>query len=282
MDSGFREATFSSLALGGAPICLMRSCVDRVRVVVAGDGRRGRSFTTATLRKFDDVEVVGEAVNGTEAVAMIESKRPHLALLDLHMPELDGFGVVRLLKKNRVPLVTFVTAFDEYAVRTFEANSLDYILKPVKADRLRQTVDRVKNGLKHDDYKSDETERIRAAAADYEEGKVLERIPVRSGEEIVLLPARHIVSIVAEREFLHLHTTENENYTICYRLRDLAARLEPTRFVRLGRGAIVNIDMIRRIVPIGGGMFTIVLTDNQEFRVSRIQSRVLRERLLRL
>jgi two-component system, LytTR family, response regulator len=260
----------------------MRSLVDKVRVVVADDERRARSFITAMLRKFDDVDVVGEAVNGPEAVTLIESKRPHFALLDLHMPELDGFGVVRLLKKNRMPLVTFVTAFDEYAVRTFEANSLDYILKPVKAERLRHTVHRVKEALEREDYKSDETERIRAAAADYEDGKLLERIPVRRRDEIVLVPAGQLVSIVAEGEFLHLRTTQNENHTLCYRLRDLAARLEPTRFVRLGRGAIVNIDMIRRIVPVAGGMFTIVLTDNQEFRVSRIQSRVLRERLLRL
>jgi two-component system, LytTR family, response regulator len=260
----------------------MGRLVNNVRVVVAGDGRRARASITAILRKFDDVDVIGEAINGTEAVALIESKRPHLALLDLHLPELDGFGVVRLLKKNRMPLVTFVTTFDEYAVRTFEANSLDYILKPVKAEQLRQTVDRVKNGLERQDYKSDETERIRAAAADYDDGKLLERIPVRRPDEIVLVPAGQLVSIVAEGEFLHLRTTDNEIHTICYRLRDLAARLEPRLFVRLGRGAIVNIDMIRRIVPIGGGMFRIVLTDNQEFRVSRIQSRVLRERLLRL
>ena len=125
----------------------MGSRVEKVRVVVADDGRRARSFITAILRKFDDVDVVGEAVNGTEAVALIESKRPHLALLDLQMPELDGFGVVKLLKKNRMPLVTFMTAFDEYAVLTFEANSLDYILKPVKAERLRHAVDCVKYGL---------------------------------------------------------------------------------------------------------------------------------------
>jgi len=260
----------------------MRSRVDKVRVVVADDGRRARSFTTAILRKFEDVDVVGEAINGTEAVALIESKRPHLALLDFHLAELDGFGVVRLLKKNRMPLVTFVTAFDEYAVRAFEANSLDYILKPVKAERLRHTVDCAKNGFGREDYKSQEIERIRAAAADYNDGKLLERIPVRRRDEIVLVPAGELVSVEAEGEFLHLRTTQNENYTICYRLRDLSARLESTRFVRLGRGTIVNIDMIRRIVPIAGGMFTIVLADNREFRVSRIQSRVLRERLLRL
>jgi len=110
----------------------------------------------------------------------------------------------------------------------------------------------------------------------------LHRIPVRRRDEIVLVPVNQLVSIVAEGEWLHLKTTENESHTICYRLRDLLARLEPTKFVRLGRGTAVNIDMIRRILPLPGGTFMVVLADSQEFRVSRIQSRLLREQLLRL
>jgi two-component system LytT family response regulator len=93
---------------------------------------------------------------------------------------------------------------------------------------------------------------------------------------------QELASVVAEGEFLHLKTTENETYTICYRLRDLAARLDPTRFVRLGRGTLVNVEMIRRIVPMPGGTFTIVLSNHQEFRSSRLQSRFLREQLLKL
>ena len=200
------------------------------------------------------------------------------------MPELDGLGVVRLLRKNRTPLVAFVTAYDEHAVRAFEVNAVDYILKPVEAGRLRQTIDRVKDRLEREDFHSEETERIRRAAAEYEVegGKPLQRIPVRRRDEIILIPINQLVSIVADGELLYLRTTENETYSICYRLRDLAARLDPARFVRLGRGTVVNVDMIHRIVPVPGGTFTIILTDHQEFRVSRIQSRVLREQLLRL
>ena len=105
---------------------------------------------------------------------------------------------------------------------------------------------------------------------------------MRRHEEIILVPVSQIVSIVADGELLHLHSGTDETHTIAYRLRDLAARLDPTHFVRLSRGAIVNIDMIRRIIRMPGGLFTVVLNDDQEFAVSRLQSRLLRDQLLRL
>jgi len=263
----------------------MSPTTDKLRVVVADDERPARSFLASILRTFKDVEIVGEAANGMEAVTLIESRQPDLALLDLHMPEVDGLGVVRLLKKNRMPLVAFVTAFDEYAVRAFELNAVDYVLKPVEAARLRQTIDRARERLERGEYKSEAKERLQAAAADYEAAggrPLLERIPVRRQDEIVLVPVRQIVSVVADGELLHIRTTADETHTISYRLRDLAARLEPTQFVRLSRGTIVNIDMIRRIIRMPGGMFSVVLNDDQEFAVSRLQSRLLRDQLLRL
>src|SRR5438093_12979676 len=101
----------------------------RLRVVVADDERPARSFLLALLRSFEDVVVVGEAASGTDAVAVIQKERPDLALLDWQMPELDGAGVVRALDKQTLPLIAFVTAYDEYAVRAFEVNAVDYLLK---------------------------------------------------------------------------------------------------------------------------------------------------------
>src|SRR5215471_3684515 len=183
----------------------MTSYVDKMRVAIADDERPARSFLAAILRCFDDVDIVGEAANGMDAVAVIESTRPDLALLDLQMPEVDGLGVVRLLKKNAVPLVAFVTAYDKYAVRAFEVNAVDYVLKPVEATRLRQTIDRARQRLEREDYKAEATERVQAAVSAYDaaEGRpLLERIPVRRHDEIVLVPASQIVSIVAEGELL--------------------------------------------------------------------------------
>ena len=111
---------------------------DRLRVIVADDERPARSFLIALLRSFDDVVVAGEAASGKDAVVLIERQKPDLALLDWQMPELDGMGVVRMLRKQDLPLIAFVTAYDEYAVRAFEVNAVDYLLKPVEKARLRQ------------------------------------------------------------------------------------------------------------------------------------------------
>ena len=118
---------------------------ETLRVVVADDERPARSFLVAMLRSFDDVVVAGEAASGKDAVAVIEREKPDLALLDWQMPELDGIGVVRVLSRHEMPLIAFVTAYDEYAVRAFEVNAVDYLLKPVEKARLRQTINRAES-----------------------------------------------------------------------------------------------------------------------------------------
>ena len=132
----------------------------RLRVVVADDERPARSFLVALLRSFDDVAVVGEAASGKEAVAMIEKEKPDLALLDWQMPELDGMGVVRQLKKQSLPLIAFVTAYDEYAVRAFEVNAVDYLLKPVDKARLRETLNRAQDRMEHAEIVAEQASRV--------------------------------------------------------------------------------------------------------------------------
>jgi two-component system LytT family response regulator len=259
---------------------------EKLRVVIADDERPARSFLAAALRGFPDVEIVGEASNGAKAIELIETSRPDIALLDLQMPELDGLAVVKLLRKTRMPLVIFVTAHDEYAVQAFELNAVDYLLKPVEPARLREALNRAFQRLERADVLDEQQNRLRAAAAAYEararSSTRIDRIPVRRRNDIVLVPVKQIASIVADGELLHIRTADNESYTISYRLRDLAAKFDPARFIRLGRGTIVNLELIRRIVPMPGGTYTVHLANQQEFRVSRIQSRFLREQLLRL
>lgn len=257
----------------------------KLRVVIADDERPARSFLVASLRAFDDVEIVGEAENGTEAVELIEKEHPDLALLDLQMPEVDGLGVVRLLRKNSMPLIAFVTAYDEYAVRAFELNAIDYLLKPVDSSRLRETLNRAHDRLERQETAGDEVSKLRAAAADYEAATqrgFLERIPVRERDEIIILPVREIASIVADGELLYLTNQRNESYSINFRLKELEARLDPSQFVRLSRGTLANIEMITRVSPMPGGTYVITLSNGQQLAASRLQSRVLREQLLRL
>ncbi len=257
----------------------------RLRVVIADDERPARAFLVSLTRSFDDVVVVGEAASGQEAVAVIEQEQPDLALLDLQMPELDGIGVVRLLKKERVPLIAFVTAFDEYAVRAFEVNAVDYLLKPVEKSRLRETLNRALERVEHAEIVEEQTARVGTAIEAYEsavKGPYLERIPVRQRDEIAIVPVHSIASIVAGGELLHILTVKNEKFTITYRLKDLELRLDPARFIRLGRGTLANIDLIAKVGVMPGGTHVAILSNGQKPQVSRLQSRALRERILRL
>jgi two-component system LytT family response regulator len=257
----------------------------RLRVVIADDERPARSFLAALLRACDDVVIVGEAESGTEAVTVIEREKPDLALLDLQMPKLDGIGVVRSLKKPGMPLIAFVTAYDEYAVRAFEMNAVDYLLKPVAQKRLRETLNRVQERLEHGEIVTEQAARIGTAIDAYEAAvkpPYLERVPVRRRDEVVLVPVNHIASIIAEGELLHLITVKNERHTITYRLKDLEARLNPGSFIRLGRGTLVNVEFVTRITVMPGGTQVAVLSNGQKLAVSRLQSRALRERFLRL
>lgn len=257
----------------------------RLRVVIADDERPARSFLAALLRSFDDIVIVAEAENGTEAVAAIERERPDLALLDLQMPELDGIGVVRMLKKTDLPLIAFVTAFDEYAVRAFEVNAVDYLLKPVEKARLREALNRAQERVEHAEIVAEQAVRVGEAIDTYETSvrqPRLERIPVRRRDEIILVPVQSITSIVAEGELLHLTTLKGARHAITYRLKDLEARLEPGGFVRLGRGTLANVEYIVKVHVMPGGTHVAQLANGQKLPVSRLQSRILRERLLRL
>ncbi len=256
----------------------------KLRVVIADDERPARSFLAALLRDFEDVVLIGEAESGTDAVALIERERPDLALLDLQMPELDGLGVVRLLRKSHTPLIAFVTAYDEYAVQAFALNAIDYLLKPVERARLRETLNRVVERLEQAETLAREIERVRTVAKEYDAVRhpYLERIPIRRRDDILLLPVNQIASVVAEGELLHITTLHKERHTISYRLKDLEARLDPAKYVRLGRGTIANLELITVITQMPGGTYTATLSNGQQLAVSRLQSRVLREQLLRL
>jgi two-component system, LytTR family, response regulator len=257
----------------------------RLRIIVADDERPARSFLVSLLRSFDDVAVVGEAKSGKEAVTMIERDKPDLALLDWQMPELDGIGVVRLLKKEAMPLVAFVTAYDEFAVKAFEVNAVDYLLKPVEKARLRETLNRAQERIEHSEIVTEQAGRLGAAIEAYEAATkppFLERIPVRHREEVLIVPVQQIASIVADGELLNITTVRNDRHTINYRLKDLEQRLDPGRFIRLGRGTLANVDLITKISMMPGGTHVAILSTGHELPVSRLQSRLLRDRLLKL
>jgi two-component system, LytTR family, response regulator len=258
----------------------------RLRVVIADDERPARSLLAALLRTWDDVDLVGEASSGDDAIELIERLRPDLALLDLQMPERDGLSVVRALSKQVLPLVAFVTAHDEYAVQAFELSAVDYLLKPVEPGRLRRTLTRAQERLERSDFRTSEAERLGVATSIIEApaalGGYLKRIPVRKGEDVYFVAVDQLASIVADGELMHLYTLGSERHTIAFRLKDLEARLDPAQFVRLSRGTLARIDAIQRVSPMPGGTYIVTMANRQQLSVSRIRARVLRDQLLRL
>jgi two-component system, LytTR family, response regulator len=257
---------------------------DRLRIVVADDERPARAVLSEMIEGVSDAELVGEAESGTEAVSLIERVRPDLALLDLEMPEMDGLEVARVVKPERMPLFAFVTAYDEYAVRAFEVHAVDYLLKPVAPERLQETFRRVRDQIGKPGWREGHVANLRLATGDYERARAqsLERLPVRKGDDILMVPTEQIVSAVAEGELLHLTTVRNEKHVVCYRLKDLEMRLDPGRFVRLSRGTLANTRMIARFSPMPGGTYLAIMTNGQELSVSRSQARILRATLLKL
>ncbi|MEZ5287946.1 MAG: LytTR family DNA-binding domain-containing protein [Vicinamibacterales bacterium] len=256
-----------------------------LRVVVADDERPARQFLVDLLHECPGVEVCGEAATGEEAIALIERVRPDLALLDLQMPALGGLEVVRRLGAACLPLVAFVTAFDDFAIEAFELNAVDYVLKPADRDRVEATLERARERLRRAEPVTVRAAALAGAVASYEHTArqdFLTRIPVKKRDEVILLSIRQVASVVAEGELLHITTAANERYTITYRLHALEARLDPRRFVRLGRGTLANVDLIARVSPMPGGLYTVTLSNGQQLPVSRIQSRVLRDTLLKL
>ena len=189
-----------------------------------------------------------------------------------------------MLKKYLL-LIAFVTAYDEYAVRSFEVNAVDYLLKPVDKRHLRQTLNRAMERLERAEIVAEQAARVSEAIDAYEataRPAYLERIPVRHREEVVIVQVSQIASVVAEGELLNVTTVRNEHHTIAYRLKDLEGRLDPARFVRLGRGTLANVDLITKVNIMPGGTHVAILSNGQKLQVSRLQSRILREKFLKL
>ena len=269
-----------------------RSKVDRVsnrlRVLLVDDERPARAFLRAMLTPFEDVEIIGEAIDGADAIAQIEKLVPDLVLLDLHMPEIDGLAVVRLLRRDCPSLIAFVTAYDQHAVEAFQLNAVDYLLKPVEPARVRQTINRAIERLEHADFANiavRESARVRAVADAFAASDPIapiQRIPVRRAEDIIFVPVEDISTVVADGELLRVTTANNERHVITFRLKDLEARLPAGLFVRLSRGALASLARIKSVSPMPGGTYSILMANGQRIDASRIRSRIIRSQLLKL
>jgi two-component system, LytTR family, response regulator len=263
--------------------------IEKICVLVVDDEPPARQRLVDLLRKETQagmIREVLEAENGSDAVATIEERRPDLVFLDVQMPELDGFGVMQAVGSEAMPLTIFVTAYDQHAVRAFEANALDYLLKPFSDERFEATMARARSRLDTSNLRDFGQRLMRMMSADSARRAPLDRLVVKSGGATRFVNVADVDWIEAAGVYVNLHLNQNSpqkvlGKEILYRssLAELAERLDPARFVRVHRSAIVNLESISLLEPISHGEFDVVLKGGARTRVSRSYRTHLEERL---
>jgi two-component system LytT family response regulator len=242
-----------------------------MRTLIVDDEAPARDRLKRLLANVEGIELVGEAENGRQAVETIEREKPDLVLLDIQMPDLDGFGVIEAL--NDPPPIIFVTAYDEYAIRAFEVNALDYLLKPFSRARLVKAIHRAQTALAEEQAFAARLKPLLESLA--AQGQYLTRLAVRDREHIRVLDADDIDWIGLDDEQVMVHVG-NEAYPIRRTLAELASRLDPATFFRAHRSAIVNLNRVQEVIPWFKGSHKLRLTTGAEIDLSRAQARALR------
>lgn len=240
-----------------------------LRVLIVDDERLAREKLWRFLTEADAVRVVGEAANGKEAVTRIRKERPDVIFLDVQMPGMDGFGVIEELATDAVPAVVFVTAHDEYAIRAFEVEAIDYLLKPFDRLRLHESLDRVRRQLGQEPALfMEKLRRLLGTGSARVAWPALQRIAVRSGGRIQSLRVDEVHWFEAADNYLRVHTT-GAAHLIRETLTALEKSLDPNVFIRIHRSAIVRIESIREVDSLFHGDYEAVLRTGKRLPVGR-------------
>lgn len=242
---------------------------EKITALVVDDEPLARKFVRRMLEKHRSVEIVGECGNGKEAVNAIAEKNPDLVFLDVQMPEMDGFTALETLGAERLPQIVFVTAYEQYAIRAFEINALDYLLKPFDQPRFDKAMSRVYEKRTDREQTNTEQKQIAALLKNVrEKPPYLERLIFKTGGRIIFLKAAEIDWIQADDKYAHLHIG-NKSHLVRQTLGALEAQLDPRKFIRIHRSAIVNVDRIRELQPMFTGEHTVVLENGTKLNLSR-------------
>ena len=254
------------------------SATEPLCVLVADDEAPARQRIIDLLRRDSRVATIIEAHDGLSAVEIIQNRKPDLIFLDVQMPELNGLEVIAEVGAERMPLTVFVTAYDEHAIRAFEANALDYLLKPFSDERFEMTMVRVSRRMDERSVREFGRRILRMVSAAPRADLPLDRLVVKSGGSTRFVRVADIDWIEAAGVYANLHIGGKE---LLYRaaLNELAERLDPVRFIRVHRSAIVNIESILRLEPISHGEFEVILKDGSRPRISRTYRSQLEKRL---
>ena len=253
---------------------------NRIRAIIVDDEPTARRGVRLLLERDHAVEVIGEAATGAEAAELIRREKPDLAFLDVQMPGSDGFAALEQISPATAPAVVFVTAYDEHALRAFEVNAVDYLLKPYDDARFGAALQRAKEEVRRrqtDTVNARLTQLLdylqqnsgTAAAAQAKEEKAAgDRILLKSSGEIFFLKTEEIDWIEAEGDYMKFHVN-GRTHLMRETMARLEARLDPKRFIRIHRSTIVNIDRLRKLSPSFAGEYAVILHDGTKLKLSR-------------
>jgi two-component system, LytTR family, response regulator len=241
----------------------------KIRTLIVDDEPLARDGVRLHLEDHEDIEVIGECGGGEEAVRFIEAERPDLVFLDIQMPGLDGFGVLEALGADQLPAVVFITAYDQFALRAFEAHALDYLLKPYEAERFDKALDRARVQLRGQSTDTMD-DRLRSLVASLGGGKerYLERMVARTNGRILILRVDDVDWVEAAANYVRVHIGAKQ-YLVRETMTNLETRLDPDRFLRIHRSIIVRKDRIKELEPLFQGDYSIILVDGTRLTSSR-------------
>lgn len=244
---------------------------DDLTVLVVDDEQLARTRLRKLLDEIDGVAVLGEAANGVEAVERIGELGPDVVVIDIQMPGMTGFEVIDAL--DNPPLIIFATAFDEYAIRAFEVNSIDYLLKPVSRERLSEAIDRARALLSDAPGLTREKEKLESLAR----SRSIDRLPVSHGKRILLLGLDEVIWLASEDGLVFAHTADGR-FLVNLTMSELEERLDERTFFRIHRSTIVNLGHVRELVPWFSGKYQVIMNDpgSTELTLSRSRAKALR------
>jgi two-component system LytT family response regulator len=243
--------------------------VNTIRTLIVDDEPLARERIKRFLADERDLELVGECAEGREAVAAILTLKPDLVFLDIQIPELDGFDVLKAVGIAQMPAVIFVTAYDRYALQAFDVNALDYLLKPYNHERFRKAVERARAHLSNG-TKGELNERLLSLLENFktEPPRHLERLMIKSSGRVFFLRTDELDWIEAEGNYLRLHAGK-DSHLLRETMNRLASKLDPDKFLRIHRSTLVNIERIKELQPLFSGDYVVILRDGKQLTLSR-------------
>ena len=252
----------------------------KIRTLVVDDEPLARERLTALLGGETDIEVVGQCRDGEEAVTAIVDHSPDLVFLDVQMPALNGFEVIEAVGSEKMPLVIFVTAYDQHALKAFQVRALDYLLKPFDRERFQDALQRARTQIQRDET-GDIGRRLLALVKDLRRDQPkTDRLVVKSGGRLFFLRTDEVDWIEASGNYVRLHVGP-ASHLLRETMNAIEARLDPEKFFRIHRSRIVNMERIQEMQPWLNGEYAVVLRDGTRLTLSRGYREKLQERLAR-